>query len=115
MPQDKQSLVDVVEPAVPDMIAMTRDMLLGGIWKRPGLSPRDRSMATICTLIATGRWEPLPEHFELGRKNGLSDEEISELITHLAFYAGWPSAMSAAHIALDTLKINLREAAGASR
>ena len=112
MPSHEQSLIETVRPAVPDLIDMTREMLFGQIWVRPGLSARDRSIITIATLIATARWEPLPEHYELGRKNGLSDLEISEMITHLAFYAGWPSSMSAAHIALDTLGIDLRSPSG---
>ena len=107
MSDTQPSLPDIVRPVVPDLIDMTERMLFDGISKRPGLGPRDRSLITIATLIATGRWEPLPEHFQLGRKNGLSDVEISELITHLAFYAGWPSSMSAAHIALDALGIDL--------
>ena len=113
MPDNKQPLTETIRPAVPDLIDMTNDFLFGQIWKRPGLSPRDRSLITITILIATNRWEPLPEHLELGRKNGLSDTEVSELITHAAFYAGWPSAMSAAHIALDTLKIDLRRSEAA--
>jgi 4-carboxymuconolactone decarboxylase len=113
MPEGKPPLTETIRPAVPDLIDITNDFLFGQIWKRPGIRPRDRSLITITILIATNRWEPLPEHLELGRKNGLSDEEISEFITHAAFYAGWPSAMSAAHIALDTLKLDLRGTGGA--
>ena len=109
MAENDQPLIETVRPVVPDLIDMTEKLLFGQIWTRPGLSSRDRSMITITILIATGRWEPLPEHYELGRKNGLSDREISELITHAAFYAGWPSAMTAGHIARNTLQIDLRD------
>ena len=114
MPDGKQPLTETVRPVIPDLIDMTNDVLFDQIWKRPGLNPRDRSLVTLSILIATGQWEPMPEHLEIARKNGLSDEEISELITHAAFYAGWPSAMSAAHIALQTLNIDMRGSKGAS-
>lgn len=100
-----QPLRDRVQPIVPDLVGYTDRVLFGEIWERKGLSKRDRSLITIAALIATGRWEPLADHLLLGQKHGISDAEISEIITHLAFYAGWPSAMTAARVAADTLDI----------
>jgi 4-carboxymuconolactone decarboxylase len=69
------------------------------LWERPGLSKRDRSLITVAALIATYRPEQLETHLGRALGNGVTREEISEIITHLAFYAGWPAAMSAAQIA----------------
>ncbi|MFJ4332572.1 MULTISPECIES: carboxymuconolactone decarboxylase family protein [unclassified Streptomyces] len=66
-----------------------------GMWERPGLSPRDRSLVTVSALAALYRGEQLPHHLGVALDNGLTVEELSEAITHLAFYAGWPNAMTA--------------------
>ncbi|WP_205746975.1 carboxymuconolactone decarboxylase family protein [Deinococcus sp. KSM4-11] len=76
-------------------------MLFGDVWARPGLSRRDRSLITVAALVALNRPEQLRSHLALGLGNGLTPEEIGEAITHLAFYAGWPSAMTAAPVARD--------------
>ena len=68
-------------------------------WERPGLSKRDRSLITVAALVALYRPDQLKGHTARALANGVTKEEIGELITHLAFYAGWPSAMSAAKIA----------------
>jgi 4-carboxymuconolactone decarboxylase len=83
----------------PKLIDLTDNVLFGDVWERPGLSKRDRSLITVATLVATYRPEQLPGHLERALANGVTKEEIIELITHLAFYSGWPSAMSAANIA----------------
>ena len=83
---------------VPDLVDYTDRIVLGEVWKRAGLSARDRSLATIAALIAMGRSEALADHLVLGRSNGLTEEELREVVTHLAFYAGWPAAMSAAMV-----------------
>lgn len=83
----------------PEFIRLTDDVLFGEVWERPGLSKRDRSLATISTLIALRAIEQLPGHIQRGLDNGLTREEIVELITHMAFYAGWPSAFSAVGVA----------------
>lgn len=70
-------------------------MLFGDVWERPGLSPRDRSLVTVSVLAALYRGEQLPYHLGVALENGLSVEELSEAITHPAFYAGWPNAMTA--------------------
>jgi 4-carboxymuconolactone decarboxylase len=90
-----------VRKVAPALEAYTRDRLLGDVWNRPGLSPRDRSIATLAALIARNQTIEMPYHFNLALDNGVKPREISEIITHLAFYAGWASAMSAVAIAKD--------------
>jgi 4-carboxymuconolactone decarboxylase len=75
--------------------------LLGNVWKRPGLAPRDRSIVTLAALIARNQTIEMPYHFNLALDNGVKPREISEIITHLAFYAGRANAMSAIAIAKD--------------
>ena len=77
----------------------THDVVYGDLWERPGLSKRDRSLITLAAIIATYRPEQLTSHLGRAINNGVTKEEISEVITHLAFYAGWPAAMSAAQLA----------------
>jgi 4-carboxymuconolactone decarboxylase len=79
----------------PKLIELTDGVLFGDVWERPGLSPRDRSLITVTTLAALYRTEQLGFHLELALKNGLTVEELVEAFTHLAFYAGWPNAMTA--------------------
>jgi 4-carboxymuconolactone decarboxylase len=83
----------------PVLAGYTDDVLFGDVWKRPGLSPRDRSLITVTTLVALYRVNELPFHLKLAVENGVSPDELVELITHLAFYAGWPCASSAVAIA----------------
>lgn len=103
MPEERRQLREQVKSIVPALVDYTDRILLGEIWERESLSKRDRSLITIAALVATYRPEALADHLLLGRANGLSDGEISEAITHLAFYAGWPAAMAAARVALETL------------
>ena len=79
----------------PKLAELTDDVLFGDIWERPQLSKRDRSLITCAALIATGKTEQMNFHFPRAIENGVTRDEIVELITQLAFYAGWPSAMSA--------------------
>jgi 4-carboxymuconolactone decarboxylase len=79
----------------PKLAQITEEVLFGDIWQRPQLNPRERSLATVAALVAMGRLEQLPFHLQLARDNGLAREELVELITHLAFYSGWPTAASA--------------------
>ena len=74
-------------------------MLFGDVWKRPGLSPRDRSLVTVASLVALYRVNELPFHLKRALENGLSRQELIEAITHLAFYADWPTASTALPIA----------------
>ena len=87
-----------VRQVIPRLIELTETLVYPDIWERPGLSKRDRSLITVAALVAMYRPEQLKGHTERALANGVSREEISELITHLAFYAGWPSAMSAARV-----------------
>ena len=77
------------------LVDLTDDVLFGDVWERPELAARDRSLITIAALVAGGHTEQLPFHLDLGKSNGLTEEELVEAITHLAFYTGWPRAMSA--------------------
>jgi 4-carboxymuconolactone decarboxylase len=74
---------------------------LAELWKRPGLTPRDRSIITIAALIARNQTIEMPYYFNLALDNGVKPREISEIITHLAFYSGWANAMAAAAVAKD--------------
>lgn len=97
---------DRIKAFVPALVQYTEDIVYGDLWERPGLSKRDRSLVTVAALIATHRPEQLASHLERAINNGVTKEEITEVITHLAFYAGWPSAMSAAQLAYTQLVEN---------
>ena len=73
--------------------------MFGDVWKRPQLSPRDRSRATVSSLVAQYRINELPFHLKFALENGVTREELIEAITHLAFYAGWPTASTAISVA----------------
>ena len=92
---------DKLRATFPKLIDATEKMLFGDIWERPGLSKRDRSLVTVTTLVVTYRPEQLRGHLRRALVNGVTKEELIELITHAAFYAGWPAAMSAANIAQE--------------
>jgi 4-carboxymuconolactone decarboxylase len=85
----------------PKLAQLTDQVLYGDVWARPQLSPRDRSLATISALITMNRPDQLRSHLARARDNGLTEEEIAETITHLAFYAGWPSAVTAVTVAKE--------------
>jgi 4-carboxymuconolactone decarboxylase len=85
----------------PKLVELTDDVLFGDVWTRPELSPRDRSLITCAALVANGNTEQLPHHLERAKGNALTETELKELIIHLAFYAGWPRAMSAIAVAKD--------------
>lgn len=87
-----------VRTVAPRLIELTETLVYPDIWERPGLSKRDRSLITLAALMAMYRPDQLKGHTERALANGVTKEEIGELITHLAFYAGWPSAMSAAKV-----------------
>ncbi len=95
---------DQVRNVVPKLIDLSEKVLFGDVWERPQLSKRDRSLIVCATLIALGREKQLVGHLQRALDNGVTKEEIGEIITHLAFYAGWPAAMTAALVAKDVLK-----------
>ena len=84
----------------------TDNVLFGDVWERPGLSKRDRSLITVATLIANYRTNELPFHIKRALENGVTKEELAEVITHLAFYAGWPTAATAVGIARQVFAEN---------
>jgi 4-carboxymuconolactone decarboxylase len=83
----------------PKLVSLTDDVLFGDVWERAALSKRDRSLITVAVLIAGGNTEQLRNHLLLAKTNGLSEDELKEVMIHLAFYAGWPRAMSAIQVA----------------
>ncbi len=83
----------------PELVHLTDDVLSGEVGERAELSPRDRSLVTVASLLTSGRTEQLVFHLGLAKGNGLTETELIEAITHLAFYAGWPKAMSAMTVA----------------
>jgi 4-carboxymuconolactone decarboxylase len=85
----------------PKLAELTDDVLYGDIWERPQLSKRDRSLVTVAALIALNRPEQLRSHLIMARKNGVTQEELVETITHLAFYCGWPNAVDAIRVAKE--------------
>jgi 4-carboxymuconolactone decarboxylase len=85
----------------PALERYTQETLLGDLWQRPDLSPRDRSIATLAALIARNQTIEMPYYFNLALDNGVTPGEISEIITHLAFYSGWGNAMSAVAMVKD--------------
>ena len=85
----------------PKLAEITDDVLYGDIWERPELSKRDRSLATVAALIALNRPDQLRSHLRIARQNGVTQEELIETITHLAFYAGWPNAVTAIGVARE--------------
>src|ERR1700748_1056631 len=97
---------DQVRNIVPGLIDLSEKVLFGDVWERPGLSKRDRSLIVCATLIATYRPEQLVGHLQRALDHGLTKDEISEMITHLAFYSGWPASMSAANIARQVFEKN---------
>ena len=87
----------------PKLAQLTDDVLYADVWERPGLSKRDRSLITVSALVALYRQDQLRSHLGLANRNGLTREELSEAITHLAFYAGWPNSVMAATLAKEVL------------
>jgi len=83
----------------PALVGLTDDVLFGQVWEREELSPRDRSLVTVASLVTSGSTAQLTYHLGLAKQNGVTEAELIEAITHLAFYAGWPKAMSAMTVA----------------
>jgi len=88
----------------PKFAELTDEVLFGDVWARPGLSQRDRSLITVAALVAMYRPEQLRAHLARARDNGLTQEELVEAITHLAFYGGWPSAVTAIGVAREVFQ-----------
>lgn len=88
----------------PKLAELTDDVLFGDVWARPELSPRDRSLITVAALIANGNTEQLAGHLSRAKANGITETELAEVMIHLAFYAGWPRAISAILVAKELFK-----------
>lgn len=93
----------LVRDTTPKFAQLTDDVLFGDVWERPELSKRDRSLATVSALIVMGRDAQLRPHLQRALTNGVTADELREVITHLAFYAGWPTSMSAVGILAEVL------------
>lgn len=100
-PSAAQKLIGDFDPKLAEL---TDNVLFGDVWERPGLSKRDRSLITVAALIAMNRPEQLRAHLQRARENGVTKEEVVEVITHLAFYTGWPNAINTVPIARETFK-----------
>ncbi|WP_329565006.1 carboxymuconolactone decarboxylase family protein [Streptomyces sp. NBC_01361] len=95
MSEKESAAQKAIGDVAPKLADLTDRVLFGDVWEREGLAPRDRSLVTVTALIALYRSDQLGFHLKLALENGLSKEELTETITHLAFYAGWPNAMGA--------------------
>jgi 4-carboxymuconolactone decarboxylase len=100
LPSTRERLGDMA----PKLVDLTERVLFGDVWERPGLSKRDRSVITVTALVAMNRTEQLPFHLQRALENGVTKDELVELITHLAFYSGWPTAMSAMRLAKEAFQ-----------
>lgn len=96
VPSDAQKAFGDIAPA---LALYTDEVLFGDVWRRPGLTPRDRSLVTVSALVAGYRTNELPFHLKRALDHGVSKDELIEVITHLAFYSGWPTANTALPIA----------------
>lgn len=85
----------------PGLVHYTDEVLFDEVWERAGLSKRDRSLVTVAALTAMGKTDQLTFHLDFARQNGVTEDELKEAITHLAFYTGWPNGMSAMTVAKD--------------
>tara|TARA_E500000318_G_scaffold53333_1_gene49659 strand:+ start:3372 stop:3782 length:411 start_codon:yes stop_codon:yes gene_type:complete len=103
-PKQQSRAQQLMGDVTPKLAELTDEVLYGDIWERPELSKRDRSLATVSALIALNRPDQLRSHLRLALRNGVTREELSETITHIAFYAGWPSSVTAALIAKEVFK-----------
>ncbi len=97
-PSPARKLIGDLAPKLADL---TEQVLFGDVWERPELSKRDRSLVTVSALIALDRPQQLKGHLQKALENGLTKAELIEAITHLAFYSGWPTAMTAVAVARE--------------
>jgi 4-carboxymuconolactone decarboxylase len=92
----------------PSLVQYTTDILSRDLWLRSGLAPRDRSLVTVSALVATGQIAQITFHLNRAMENGLTSEEVGEVFGHLAFYAGWPNAFSAAPVVKEVIEKRAR-------
>ena len=103
-PKEQSAAQRMIGDFAPKLVELTDEVLFGDVWAREELSPRNRSLVTVAALIAGGNTEQLPGHLNRAKENGLSETELVEVITHLAFYSGWPKSMSAIRVAKEVFK-----------
>ena len=103
-PKERSRAQQLMGDFAPKLAELTDDVLFGDVWARAELSPRDRSLVTVVALIANGNTAQLTSHLNLAKTNGLSETELAEVMTHLAFYVGWPRAISAIMVAKEAFK-----------
>jgi 4-carboxymuconolactone decarboxylase len=101
MSKEPSAAQKMIGDLAPELADLTDRVLFGEVWERRELSKRDRSLATVAALVAMNRPDQLRFHLKFAVENGVKKEELIEVITHLAFYAGWPSAMSAITVAKE--------------
>ena len=95
------SVRGIIAEIAPHLLELSTDVLFGDVWERPGLSKRDRSLITVASLISLYRTDQLRGHIGTALDNGVTKEEIGEVITHMAFYSGWPTANNACKVAKE--------------
>ncbi len=94
----------IMQEVAPKLAELSTDVLFGDVWERPGLSKRDRSLITVASLIALYRTDQLRGHLGRALDNGVTKDEIAEVITHMAFYGGWPVSANAARVAKEVFE-----------
>ena len=92
---------EIMQEVAPKLAELTNDVVYGDVWERPELSKRDRSLIVVAALTALYRTDQLRGHIGRALDNGVTKEEIAEVITHMAFYSGWPTAATAARVAKE--------------
>jgi 4-carboxymuconolactone decarboxylase len=95
MPAEPSRAQQLLGDFAPKLVSLTDEVIFADVWERPGLSKRDRSLITVAALVALCRTDQMAGHMQRALDNGLTVDELVEAITHLAFYAGWPCAMTA--------------------
>ena len=101
MSEEPKKIDSPLSEFAPKLSELTRNVLFGDVWERPELAKRDRSLITVAALVALNRPEQLRFHLGKALENGLTKEQLVEVITHLAFYSGWPTAMNAITVARE--------------
>jgi 4-carboxymuconolactone decarboxylase len=103
-PEEQSRAQQLMGDFAPKLAELTDDVLFGDVWAHAELSPRDRSLVTVAALIANGNSAQLTGHLNRAKANGISESELAEVMTHLAFYVGWPRAISAILVAKEVFK-----------
>jgi len=100
-PKEQSRAQQLMSDFAPKLAELTDEVLFGDVWQRAELSPRDRSLITVAALIANGNTAQLSSHLKRAKVNGVLESELAEVMTHLAFYTGWPRAISAILVAKE--------------